>query len=136
VPSPRSCCFYGSVATNEFDAPRSLLTVAEMEAMVCNSVFPVGGVPCRVNGKVTVNWPPKDCEPALWNHSVAACRTSMVTCEVPIVMLAAAVNCRVTDVFHSRAERQPAREVLRRPRIARSSAKRVLRRCHRIASQM
>ena len=54
------------------DAPTPLLTVAEMDAMVCNKVFPVGGVPCKAKGKVTVNWPPKDCEAVLWNHTVAA----------------------------------------------------------------
>ena len=79
------------------DVPRSLLTVTATDAMVCNSVFPVGGVPCRVNGSVTVNWPPNACEAVLWNQSVVACRISTVACEVPSVRPAAGVNCRVTE---------------------------------------
>jgi hypothetical protein len=61
----RGVTIYGSGVATEFDVPTSLLTVAEMEAMVCNRVSPVGGVPCNVKGKVTVNWPPKACEAVL-----------------------------------------------------------------------
>src|SRR5579864_4579931 len=63
--------------------------------MVCSRVFPVGGVPCRVNGTVTENCPPKACDAVLWNQTVEACLRSEVSCDEPMLMPAAGVNCSV-----------------------------------------
>ena len=63
---------YWTGEVTALEAPTSLLTVAETEAIVCTSVVPVGGVPENVNGTETVNWPPKPWDVLLSNQSAAA----------------------------------------------------------------
>ena len=75
------------------EVPTSLLTVAETEAIVCTSVVPVGGVPEKVNGTETVNWPPNPWDVLVSNHAAAAWLRFTVTCEAARLNPAAAVNC-------------------------------------------
>ena len=67
--------------------------VTETEAMVCNRSVPAGGVPAKVNGIETVNWPPKPWDAVLSNQAVAAWVRSTDTCVPVRLNPAAAVNC-------------------------------------------
>src|SRR5579864_3118046 len=76
----------------ELEAPTSLLTVAETEAIDCRSVRVAATVPENVNGIDTVNCPPKLWEAVLWNQTVATWWRSTVTWEEAKVKPVAAVN--------------------------------------------
>jgi hypothetical protein len=50
---------YWTGVVTALEVPTALLIVTETDAMVCTSSVPLGGVPEKVNGTETVNWPPK-----------------------------------------------------------------------------
>ena len=89
---------YCRLACTEFEVPVPLLTVAATEARLCKSVWPVWGVPVRVNGIVTANCPPNDADAVLENHAADTWLISRVSWDVPMLNPGAGVNVTLNEV--------------------------------------
>lgn len=69
-----------------------MLTLTDTDAMACDRVCVVLTVPCKLNGIVIANCPPKLAADVLWNHSGASCVRGMENWVCGRVKPVAAVN--------------------------------------------